>query len=144
MSFQENLRNMRKKAGYTTKDFSLMLGIPYTTYRNYETVSIPPLDILVNIASILGVSTDILLGHETESFDTAKNILKSCGLDILVDNDGSVHIKEGDIDFCRYDNLTDFKEAVLSMHKAFNGSELRREAEHNFILAQIAKGNLKG
>lgn len=146
MSFMCNLRKYRELAGISSaKDMSALLGIPYPTYLGYENKNAEPkFDVLCEIASILGVSIDTLLDHETNSFDTARYILKDSGLDILVDNDGSVHIKEGDIDFCQYDNITDFKEAVLSMHKAFNGSELRREAEHNFILAQIAKGNLKG
>lgn len=141
MSFKENLKVLRENSGISSaKQFAAMLEIPYSTYIGYETEGREPkYDVLCSIASLLGVSVDTLLGHDSDSFETATGILKSCGLDINVDNDGCVHIQDDTHDFCKYDNLNDFKEAVLSMHKAFNNSELRKEAEHNFILAQIAK-----
>lgn len=66
MSFQENLRHYREKAGYkTAKDFSNALGIPYNTYTAYENQKREPkLDMLVKIADLLNVSTDELLGYE--------------------------------------------------------------------------------
>ena len=38
MSFQENLRYYRERAGYKqSKDFAQALDIPYSTYKGYET-----------------------------------------------------------------------------------------------------------
>ena len=65
MSFQENLRYYREKAGYTTKDFAKMLNLPYATYAGYEYKNREPkYEVLCNIAELLNVSTDELLGRE--------------------------------------------------------------------------------
>lgn len=66
MSFQENLRYYREKAGYkTAKDFADVLNIPYTTLKGYENAGREPkYNILVKIADILNVSLDDLLGRE--------------------------------------------------------------------------------
>lgn len=61
--FHTNLRNLREMQGYSQKKFAELLKIPVTTYRNYEnTLREPSYDILINIAKLLNVSTDELLG----------------------------------------------------------------------------------
>ena len=69
MSFQDNLRRAREKAGYeSAKDFSDRLGISYTTYMNYESKGREPkYDRLCEIAAALHVTTDELLGFDGES-----------------------------------------------------------------------------
>ena len=69
MSFQDNLRRAREKAGYeSAKDFSDRLGISYTTYMNYESKGREPkYDRLCEIAAALHVTTDELLGYDGES-----------------------------------------------------------------------------
>ena len=48
MSFQENLRYHRKKAGYQqAKDFAMALNISYSTYKGYES------EIFINKQKIL-------------------------------------------------------------------------------------------
>lgn len=66
MSFQENLRHYREKAGYkTAKDFSESLSLPYATYAAYENKNREPkYNTLCKIADLLNVSTDELLGYE--------------------------------------------------------------------------------
>lgn len=65
MSFQENLRYYRKKAGYTTKTFSDLLNLSYATYAGYEYKNREPkYKLLIKIADLLKVSTDELLGYE--------------------------------------------------------------------------------
>ena len=66
MSFQENLRYYREKAGYkTAKDFADVLNIPYGTYAGYEYKNREPkYQTLCRIADLLNVSTDELLGRE--------------------------------------------------------------------------------
>lgn len=66
MSFQENLKYYREKAGYkTAKNFSKALKISYTTYFAYENQGREPkYEILCKIADLLQVSTDDLLGRE--------------------------------------------------------------------------------
>ena len=67
MSFQENLRYYREKAGYKqSKDFAKVLDIPYPTYVGYESQGREPkYETLCKIADLLKVSTDDLLGRTT-------------------------------------------------------------------------------
>lgn len=66
MSFQENLRYYREKAGYKqAKEFANILGISYTTYTSYENQGREPkYTTLCKIADLLQVSTDDLLGRK--------------------------------------------------------------------------------
>lgn len=65
MSFQENLKYYREKAGYkSAKEFANTLGIPPNTYVGYEVRGREPkFDTLCKIADLLEVSTDDLLGR---------------------------------------------------------------------------------
>lgn len=67
MSFQENLKHYREKAGYkSAKEFANTLGIPPNTYVGYEVRGREPkFDTLCKIADLLEVSTDDLLGRTT-------------------------------------------------------------------------------
>lgn len=66
MSFQENLRYYREKAGYSSKDFADLLKIPYATYSGYEYKNREPkYEMLCKIADLLQMSTDDLLGRTT-------------------------------------------------------------------------------
>uniref|UniRef100_UPI00241FECC8 helix-turn-helix domain-containing protein n=2 Tax=Selenomonadaceae TaxID=1843491 RepID=UPI00241FECC8 len=72
MSFQENLRYYREKAGYKqAKDFAEALNIPYSTYTGYEVRNREPkYETLCKIADLLQVSTDDLLGRTTNILGT--------------------------------------------------------------------------
>ncbi len=64
MSFRDNLRLYREKAGYAqAKDFAAALGIKYTTYIAYEQGREPKYEILCRIAAALNVTTDELLDY---------------------------------------------------------------------------------
>ena len=64
MDFGESLVNIRKEKGISRKDFAERLQIPYTTLRNYETNQREPgHQLLIKMATILGVSVDTLIGH---------------------------------------------------------------------------------
>ena len=57
--FHENLILYRKKKYKSAKLFSHDLGIPYTTYLNYENLGIEPsYETLNKIADLLDVTTD--------------------------------------------------------------------------------------
>ena len=66
MSFQENLKYYRERAGYkSAKEFANTLGIPPNTYVGYEVRGREPkFDTLCKIADLLEVSTDDLLGRK--------------------------------------------------------------------------------
>ena len=93
MSFQENLKYYREKAGYkTAKDFSEALSLPYATYAAYENKNREPkYNTLCKIADLLHVSVDKLLGRNTlppekeiisaeEAMKSAENIKRYCDM----------------------------------------------------------------
>ncbi len=66
MSFQENLKYYREKAGYkTAKELADALNLPYNTYAGYESKNREPkYQMLCKIADLLNVSIDELLGRK--------------------------------------------------------------------------------
>ena len=83
MSFKQNLRYYREKAGLTSKEMASKLGIRYTTYLNYENLtSEPRYSMLMEICRILGRSPNDLLGYtgsEGDRFDAALRDLRESG-----------------------------------------------------------------
>lgn len=62
-AFAMRLKKLREETGYSQKDFAKKLGIPSTTYNNYETgFREPDFDVLKELSKALNVSTDYLLG----------------------------------------------------------------------------------
>ena len=59
----ENIRSIRIDRGYTQEQIAKQLGISQNTYSQYEIgVLNYPVDAIVKLADIYGVSTDYLLG----------------------------------------------------------------------------------
>lgn len=79
MSFQENLRYYREKAGFKqAKDFVKVLGIPYNTYTSYENQGREPkYQTLIRIADLLDVSIDDLLGRGVVNNNMLKELIKN-------------------------------------------------------------------
>lgn len=64
MGFGRNLIELREARGYSRKEFADMLGLPYTTLRNYETDQREPgHKTLIQMAFVLEVSVDRLIGN---------------------------------------------------------------------------------
>ena len=62
-SFGKRLAKLRKEAGYSQRALAQSLGISHRRVAYYEAeTNRPPSEILPNIANLLGVSTDELLG----------------------------------------------------------------------------------
>ena len=68
METKDILKTLRKARGYTNaKDFCEYAGISFNTYQNYEAGSrVPTVEILVKIANFYGVTTDYLLGRDSQ------------------------------------------------------------------------------
>ncbi len=68
METKDILKTLRKARGYTNaKDFCEDAGISFNTYQNYEAGSrVPTVEILVKIANFYGVTTDYLLGRDSQ------------------------------------------------------------------------------
>lgn len=63
----ENIRNLRVDKGFTQKKIGEYLGISQNTYSQYEIgVLNYPVDVIVKLAELYGVSTDYLLGLTDE------------------------------------------------------------------------------
>ena len=82
MTFQENLRHYREKAGYAqAKDFAAAIGVKYSTYMAYENLGREPkYDTLRRIAEALNVSIDTLLGFSgVDRFEEYRQLLERSG-----------------------------------------------------------------
>ena len=69
----ENMKRERKAAGYTQREFAQLLGIPVSTYSNYENGNRDPgPETLKKIAAALGIPLDRLLSVSDQVADLAK------------------------------------------------------------------------
>lgn len=85
ISFSSNLRKYREAAGYTVKEFSKILGVPYSTYMGYERGRREPNFTAVDkIAKALGISPGTLLGIPTDEdpIEERKKLVRRAGLQI--------------------------------------------------------------
>lgn len=65
MTMGECIRAARKKAGITVTELSRISGVPESTIWGYETsVAKRPIENMIAIADVLGLSLDELVGHE--------------------------------------------------------------------------------
>lgn len=63
----QRIRDCREDKDWKQKQVAAMLGIDQRVYSNYETGKRKiPVDLLIKLAKIYGVSTDYLLGLEDE------------------------------------------------------------------------------
>jgi transcriptional regulator with XRE-family HTH domain len=64
--FQENLRKLREKKGWTQTEAAQAAGVSFRSYQNWEIGGREPrLDALKKLAEAFGVTTDDLLeGHD--------------------------------------------------------------------------------
>ena len=63
----KNIRNLRIDRGFTQKQIGEHLGISQNTYSQYEIgVLNYPVDVVIKLAELYGVSTDYLLGLTEE------------------------------------------------------------------------------
>ena len=70
MGFGERLAELRKDRGLKQKDIAALLNVAVSTVSNYETDSHEPdLTNLCELANLLGVSTDYLLGRTDIKLD---------------------------------------------------------------------------
>lgn len=67
METKEILKQLRKSKDLSMQEFCIKAEISFSTYQNYETGKrIPTADILVKLADFYGVTTDYLLGRDTD------------------------------------------------------------------------------
>ena len=72
----DKLKEIRENTGMNKKEFANYIGVKYTTYNGYETgAREPDSDFIILISTKFDVSTDYILGLQTES-----NVLHSYSL----------------------------------------------------------------
>jgi len=73
-AFGGRLRELRKERHWTQKEMAARLGIRQTHYTKYETgMHVPPLDKIIPLARLFGVSLDRLVLGETPSNQPVKD-----------------------------------------------------------------------
>lgn len=80
MTIGERLKEIRKTQGYSAKDFAKIVGIPYTTYSNYENDNRDMgIENLKMMSRALGVKIDYFIEDQIEK--KAPNIRERVLLD---------------------------------------------------------------
>ena len=62
----EILVYLRKKHNYKQYQVADLIDVKYDVYRNYETRTIPPMDVIVKLSNLYCVSCDFILGNTEE------------------------------------------------------------------------------
>jgi transcriptional regulator with XRE-family HTH domain len=79
----ENLKKAREKAGLTQAQAAIAIGVSDGTYKNYEQGKREPNgDKMVTIANLFGVTTDYLLGRETQIKDPIETMMNQLHLNL--------------------------------------------------------------
>ena len=72
--FQENLKELRKKKGYSQQELAIRLNVVRQTISKWEKgLSVPDADTLIKMAEIFEVSVNELLGAKLEVKDEEKH-----------------------------------------------------------------------
>lgn len=68
--FSQNLKFLRKRAGFTQSELGEKIGVGTTTISNYEAGnSEPNIDLILSLSKVLGVSLDMLIiGESPKSY----------------------------------------------------------------------------
>lgn len=89
--FSERIIRLRKETNMTQSELAKKLGIPRTTYSNYENGNRQPdYETLQKIANYFGVSSDYLIGMS----DTSSNVVKENKQEYFEDKYGPVTEEE--------------------------------------------------
>lgn len=138
MSFQENLRYYREKAGYKqSKDFAKVLGIPYPTYVGYESQGREPkYKILCQIADLLQVSTDDLLGRTINILGNKEDNILLKKINYLLDIANkkryvNMQISNIDNDNIYFNNTSSSIDFIFSVDKQFLIKSFNNIEKHN-------------
>lgn len=86
MTFAERLKYLREKAKMTQKEIAEKIGLTPQSYNNYEKRNYNPTpDLLVKMATALGVTVNELVGFQENEKERMLNILRTAGIDFKLD-----------------------------------------------------------
>ena len=98
ISFNENLRKIRKERGLSQIELAERIGIPFQTINRYENTNIlPNIANIMSIAKVLKVSIDELVGYQAEPINLIKylkNILDPLFTIIFDEDNDKILINE--------------------------------------------------
>lgn len=78
--FNENLKAMRKKKGYTQEELAIKLNVVRQTVSKWEKgLSVPDADILSRIADVLDTNVTVLLGGAIEAEADTDSVAEQLG-----------------------------------------------------------------
>lgn len=131
--FCNRLRSLRESKGLNMKQFAFELGIPYTTYYNYETGAREvSSDILILLSEYFNVSVDYLLGVT----DIKEKI------DRLIENYPTPHEQEVITAYRSQPKMQEPVDRLLGIYKEENqpGNEdgMKKAKKHIIIDANLA------
>ena len=73
--FGENLKAMRKAKGYTQQELAMKLNVVRQTVSKWEKgLSVPDVEILVEIADVLDTDVSVLLGKEVSDEESRDEV----------------------------------------------------------------------
>ncbi len=88
----QRIKELREKKKLTQEQLGVLVGVKGKTISGYENdISFPSLEVLITLASVLGVSTDELLG--VAPIDYSKIIETSVDISDLTDNQKDLIIR---------------------------------------------------
>lgn len=96
MTFAERLKYLREKANMTQKEIAEKIGLTPQSYNNYEKRNYNPTpDLLVKMATALGVTVNELVGFQENEKERMLNILRTAGIDFKLDptDDNAIYVE---------------------------------------------------
>ena len=116
--FSSNLTMYRKKANFTRQEIADKIGLSVTTYANYENGDREPrLDTLVQIATILCISIDELLGFKLNELDYVIMQLKHAGFTVKPLQNDMLEISFNYLDSSNFFNSENDFDDILQSEK---------------------------
>lgn len=112
------IRELRQARGLNMRETAQALGMPYTTYVNYEKGTREPnYETLVRIADFFQTSTDFIVGKPETSRDQAERLLSCPAVSIY-----NALNEQGQAEFVRYGRY-------LAEQEEFKAAEIRSKVE---------------
>lgn len=124
MSLGDNMKHVRKLAGYTQKDMAAKLNVSPVSYGSYEQGKIKPtLDKLVLFSQLTQTSIDELLDNKVNPYERYKRLLGG-KVDTLELENGRVQVTMGnDVSIYPFPVIMTKKEFVDLVEGALNNRE---------------------
>ncbi|MDR3348550.1 MAG: helix-turn-helix domain-containing protein [Acidaminococcales bacterium] len=143
MAFIDNLKRLREKSGLNRTELAQMLGVPYTTYANWEKGREPGIYALMKLADYFKISIDELIGYKEPTpeekaerdFQRACAYLSKAGFKVTISKNDNF---DEDDEECEYDDYRriDDRRAKISLW-ASEEFRLKRKKLNADLIARV-------